>query len=47
MRRYLTLLLSLPGLALAGSGLTLTLHDAESLWREHSRELKLADTVVA
>jgi len=43
MRRYLTLLLSLPGLAFAGSGLPLTLHDAESLWREHSRELKLAD----
>ncbi|MBV2193367.1 MAG: TolC family protein [Azonexus sp.] len=47
MRRYLTLLLSLPGLAFAGSGLPLTLHDAESLWREHSRELKLADTLVA
>ncbi len=47
MRRYLTLLLSLPGLALAGSGLPLTLHDAESLWSEHSRELKLADTLVA
>ncbi|MEN9478252.1 MAG: hypothetical protein RLZZ300_2393, partial [Pseudomonadota bacterium] len=26
MRRYLTLLLSLPGLAFAGSGLPLTLH---------------------
>ncbi len=47
MRRLLILLLSIPGLAFAGPGVPLTLRDAETLWREHSRELKLADTVVA
>ncbi len=46
MRHLLTLLLSLPGLAVAGSPLSLSLHDAEALWREHSRELRLADTAV-
>ena len=37
MRHLLTLLLALPGLAIAGGPLSLTLHDAEVLWREHSR----------
>ncbi|HLO61393.1 MAG TPA: TolC family protein, partial [Azonexus sp.] len=47
MRRHLILLFLLPGLAFAGTGTPLTLHDAETLWREHSRELKLAETAVA
>src|SRR5574343_2086589 len=47
MQRLLILLLSLPGLALAGNSLPLTLHEAEALWREHSRELRLADTAIA
>ena len=47
MQRLLILLLSLPGLALAGNGQPLTLHEAEALWREHSRELRLADTAIA
>ena len=47
MRHLLTLLFSLPGLAFAGNSLSLTLHDAEALWHEHSRELRLADTAVA
>ncbi len=47
MRRLLTLLFSLPGLAIAGTSLSLTLHDAEALWREHSRELRLAETLIA
>lgn len=47
MRRLLILLLSVPGLAFADPGMPLTLRDAETLWREQSRELKLADTVVA
>ena len=47
MRRLLILLFSIPGLAFAGPAIPLTLHDAESLWREHSRELKLAETLVA
>ena len=46
MRHLLTLLFSLPGLAFAGNSLSLTLHDAEALWHEHSRELRLADTAV-
>lgn len=47
MRRLLILLLSVPGLAFADPGMPLTLRDAETLWREQSRELKLADTVIA
>ncbi len=47
MRRLLILLLSVPGLAFADPGMPLTLRDAETLWREQSRELKLADIVVA
>lgn len=47
MRRLLTLLFSLPGLAIAGTSLSLKLHDAEALWRKHSRELRLAETLIA
>lgn len=47
MKRYLILLCALPGLAVAAASLPLSLGDAEKLWRQHSRELRLADTAVA
>lgn len=47
MRPLLILLLSLPSLALATGSQMLTLADAESLWRQHSRELKIAESAVS
>lgn len=47
MKRFLILLLVLPGLAAAASPTPLSLDDAEKLWRRHSRELRLADIAVA
>jgi cobalt-zinc-cadmium efflux system outer membrane protein len=47
MRHLLTALLILPTLALGQGSLALSLGEAEKLWREHSRELQLADIAVA
>ena len=47
MRHLLILLFSFPALAFAGNDTILTLPEAESLWRQHSRELKLAETGIS
>lgn len=47
MRHLLILLFSFPALAFAGNDTALTLPEAESLWRQHSRELKLAETGIS
>jgi len=47
MRHLLILLFSFPALAFAGNDTVLTLPEAESLWRQHSRELKLAETGIS
>lgn len=46
MRRLLLTLLLLPILGAAQATTALTLHEAEALWREHSRELRLAQAAV-
>lgn len=46
MSRLLLLLLLVPGLALAQAALPLSLKESEALWREHSRELALARSLV-
>lgn len=47
MKRSLILLCVVPGLAVAAASLRLSLGDAETLWRQHSRELQLAGIAVA
>lgn len=47
MKRFLILLCAVPGLAVAAASLRLSLGDAETLWRQHSRELQLAGIAVA
>src|SRR5574343_592445 len=47
MRYLLTLLLTIPAVVFAGNGNALSLSEAESLWHEHSRELKLAETGIS
>ncbi len=47
MSRLIFCLLLLPALALAQGAGSLSLKDAESLWREHSRELALARVALA
>ena len=47
MSRLIFCLLLLPALAFAQSAGSLSLKDAESLWREHSRELALARVALA
>jgi outer membrane protein, heavy metal efflux system len=47
MRRLLTVLLLFPIALLAQTPQRLTLADAESLWREHNRELQIARTAVS
>lgn len=47
MRHLLLLMFALPAMVYAGAPVALSLGDAENLWRQHSRELKLADIAVA
>jgi len=47
MQGLILTLLLLPGLCLAEGGNSLSLHDAEALWREHSRELRLSQAAVS
>lgn len=47
MKHFLNLFCLLPGLAVAAASAPLSLGDAETLWRQHSRELRLADIAVA
>ncbi|HSG23173.1 MAG TPA: TolC family protein, partial [Azonexus sp.] len=46
MRRLLLTLLLLPVLGAAHGAAALTLNEAEALWREHSRELRLAQAAL-
>lgn len=46
MRRLLFSVLCVPLLCLAQGSITLTLNDAEALWQQHSRELRLAQAAV-
>ena len=47
MRYLLSTLLLLPVLCFAQGPTSLTLHEAEVLWQQHSRELRLAQAAVS